>query len=75
MNCTSVCSLEADGAFGPQVQSCRDDFDFTLLFEQSIFSIAPTALLMLVSVPRIFQLHRRTIKTTPTPLRHCKNVC
>ena len=39
----------ADIAFGPQ----RDDaFDFTLLFEQSILGILPSALFILLSIAR-----------------------
>ncbi|KAK6086081.1 ABC multidrug transporter [Seiridium cupressi] len=43
----------ADIAFGPE----RDDvFDFTLLFEQSILGILPSALLVLVSIARATSL-------------------
>ncbi|KAM0816280.1 putative ABC transporter FUM19 [Seiridium cardinale] len=43
----------ADIAFGPE----RDDvFDFTLLFEQSILGILPSALFILVSIARVTSL-------------------
>lgn len=74
MNRSYVCTSNADDKFGPHVVGCRDNFDFTLLFEQSILSLAPSALLVLISVPRIVQLRRRTIKIVPTQLRYCKNV-
>lgn len=74
MNHSRNCTSDADDKFGPHVVGCRDDFDFTLLFEQSILSLAPTALLMLISIPRIVQLCRRTTRTVPTPLRYCKNL-
>lgn len=74
MNDSRKCSPNADDKFGPPVSGCRHDFDFTLLFEQSILSLAPIALLMLLSVPRLIQLRRRSPKTIPTPLRHGKNV-
>ncbi|KAI5198310.1 hypothetical protein E4T39_06866 [Aureobasidium subglaciale] len=47
--------------FGPaQSPHCQDGFDFTLLFEQSILSIGPSALLLLVYPVRLFQLHSRS---------------
>jgi len=38
------------------VQNCYGTFDFSLLFEQSILSITPSALLLLVVPLRIAQL-------------------
>ncbi|KAK6428202.1 hypothetical protein LTR95_015657, partial [Oleoguttula sp. CCFEE 5521] len=66
------CYSGADDLFGPQVQGCRSDFDFTLLFEQSIFQIAPCALL-LVSVPaRAAYLRRQNVKTLKTSMATAK---
>jgi len=53
------CSLVADDSFGPQY--C-DDFDFTLVFEQSFFQIAPCALLLLALPIRASQLRRQETK-------------
>ncbi|KAE8152270.1 putative multidrug resistance protein [Aspergillus avenaceus] len=53
----------SDSSFGPG--SCSRDFDFTLTFEQSILSILPSALLILVAPVRLFQLfgkHSETVK-------------
>ncbi|RAH61586.1 multidrug resistance protein MDR [Aspergillus piperis CBS 112811] len=52
-----------DNGFGPRVVHCRGDFDFTLLFEECFFSIAPSALLLLVLPLRYKQLwkHRTAI--------------
>lgn len=37
-----VCSTAAEDTFGPTVDSsCRDGFDFTLLFEESILTVLP----------------------------------
>ncbi|GKZ28606.1 hypothetical protein AbraIFM66950_010288 [Aspergillus brasiliensis] len=47
-----------DNGFGPQVSHCRGDFDFTLLFEECFFSIAPSALILLVLPLRYKQLWR-----------------
>jgi ATP-binding cassette subfamily C (CFTR/MRP) protein 1 len=66
--------LDADDRFGPTVVGCRDDFDFTLMFEQSILSLIPSVVLLIVSVARITQLYRCRIKTVTTPLRFCKPV-
>lgn len=46
----------ADATFGPQLQG---HFDFTLLFEQSIFSVGPSAILLTASLFRITVLTRR----------------
>jgi ATP-binding cassette, subfamily C (CFTR/MRP), member 1 len=47
---------EQDNVFGPQL---RGSFDFTVLFEQSILSIAPTALFVVLAPFRIAWLLRR----------------
>ena len=57
------CKLSADDAFGPAVHGCRSNFDFTLLFEQSFFQIAPSALLLLLLPLRATQLYRQGVKT------------
>ncbi|KAJ5862500.1 hypothetical protein N7455_006568 [Penicillium solitum] len=46
----------ADATFGPQL---RGHFDFTLLFEQSIFSVGQSAILLPTSLFRITVLSRR----------------
>ncbi len=50
------CLPTADAAFGPVVQSCRDDFDFTVAFEQYFFTILPAALLLLAAPFRLKHL-------------------
>lgn len=47
------CSYRADDLFGPAVQACRRSFDFTLLFEESILSIAPAASFLLLASVRL----------------------
>jgi hypothetical protein len=74
MNSSYLCPLGADDRFGPAVVGCRDDFDFTLLFEQSMLSLGPSVVLLIVSFPRIIQLYRCCMKTVTTPLRICKPV-
>ncbi|KAF2715991.1 putative ABC transporter [Polychaeton citri CBS 116435] len=49
-----------DNRFGPGIGSgCRGGFDFTLLFEQAILSLLPTALFVLLALVRILQLRSR----------------
>ena len=67
-----ACPPSADNAFGPAVLGCRGNFDFSLLFEQSFFQIAPCALLLLFVPLRTSQLHRQNVKTLHTGLQSVK---
>lgn len=49
-------SCANDGSLGPVVHGCRDDFDFTVGFEQAALTIVPAAVLILCSLLRLFQL-------------------
>ncbi|KAK7402406.1 hypothetical protein QQX98_011848 [Neonectria punicea] len=42
-----------DGSFGPGVQGCRGDFDFTQKFERIFFSIIPAAVFVAASIVRV----------------------
>ena len=53
------CSIAVDRAFGPNVPQCRRTFDFTLLFEETIFSIAPSTLFLLIVILRLSVLWKR----------------
>jgi ATP-binding cassette, subfamily C (CFTR/MRP), member 1 len=70
----STCQSFNDDTFGPVVHGCRSNFDFTLLFEQSILSIGPAALLLLLAPPRLVRLLRSSKKTLPSRLRFGKTV-
>jgi ATP-binding cassette subfamily C (CFTR/MRP) protein 1 len=60
----------SDNGFGPQY--C-DNFDFTLVFEQSFFQIAPSALLLLLAIPiRASQLRRQEAKCGRSWTHFCK---
>jgi ATP-binding cassette, subfamily C (CFTR/MRP), member 1 len=48
-----------DDAFGPSVQGCRGNFDFTLQFEKIFFSIIPSSIFIALALTRIFLLCRR----------------
>ncbi|KAL9030430.1 MAG: hypothetical protein Q9196_001447 [Gyalolechia fulgens] len=54
--------LVVDDTFGPYAGSCRGGFDFTLLFEESILSILPLCLLLIIVPFRVVYLLRRRIK-------------
>jgi hypothetical protein len=65
-----------DDTFGPTVrfQSCRDGFDFTLLFEESIFTILPAALLLCALPLRFRSIYRRADMVRGSRLRLMKLV-
>ncbi|KAI1500381.1 ATPase-like protein [Biscogniauxia marginata] len=52
----SGCINDAD--FGPAVQGCRDDFDFTIKFEGVILALLPDCLFVIFSFLRIVYLCR-----------------
>jgi ATP-binding cassette subfamily C (CFTR/MRP) protein 1 len=63
------CSPISDNAFGPQY--C-DNFDFTLVFEQSVLQITPCALLLLALPFRASQLRRQEAKCARSWTHLCK---
>ncbi|KAF2495596.1 putative multidrug resistance protein [Lophium mytilinum] len=66
------CDASADTAFGPAVKGCRDNFDFTLAFEQYFFSIAPTVVFLLVAPLRLHHLSSKQNTVAGKPLRSLK---
>lgn len=52
----------SDDSFGPQVTVLVRDFDFTLLFEQSILTVGPVALSLLIFPIRLRQLYNASVK-------------
>ncbi|KAK2776790.1 ABC multidrug transporter [Colletotrichum kahawae] len=72
-NSTSImCSPAADDSFGPVIRDCRDGFDFTLTFEQCLFTILPASLLLLAAPFRLFQLGKLPRTVSGYALRLCK---
>ncbi|KAE9376415.1 ABC transporter-like protein [Stipitochalara longipes BDJ] len=62
-----------DNNFGPFIEfPGRVTFDFTLLFEETILSILPSALFLLVIPPRILRLWRTARKVTGSYLQTVK---
>jgi ATP-binding cassette subfamily C (CFTR/MRP) protein 1 len=66
------CSVVADRNFGPGVKC--DQFDFTLTFEQSIFGIGISSVLLLLFPFRVWSLYRATIKTVKNSIYASKIV-
>ncbi|KAI8961197.1 putative ABC multidrug transporter [Daldinia sp. FL1419] len=62
----STCVNANDESLGPNVVGCRDDFDFTIEFEQIFFSLIPSVAFILLSLWRIVTLVQRpTIVNAP----------
>lgn len=49
-----------DNDFGPIVRICRDGFDFTMRFEETILSMAPSMLVIFLAGGRIRSLRKRS---------------
>lgn len=71
----SLCAPTADAAFGPAVgEECRDGFDFTIVFEQSVLVLLPSSLLLLAAPVRLAQLRGASVKVAGHRLRLAKLV-
>ncbi|KAI1504810.1 ABC multidrug transporter [Biscogniauxia marginata] len=57
----SVCFNTNDQSIGPSIFGCRDDFDFTVRFEELFFSLVPSAIFVVFSLWRIIVLTRRPV--------------
>ncbi|KAI9148100.1 putative ABC multidrug transporter [Paramyrothecium foliicola] len=62
-----------DDAFGPGVVGCRDDFDFTIRFEQIFFSLLPSILFTLSSICRAILLARMPVVVNAPMLQVVKS--
>ncbi|KAH8912436.1 putative ABC multidrug transporter [Coniochaeta sp. PMI_546] len=60
LNDSLTIACQNDGAvIGPTVIGCRDDFDFTVAFEESFFAITPSACFIVLALARIWYLHSK----------------
>ncbi|GAB7351131.1 hypothetical protein MBLNU459_g1589t2 [Dothideomycetes sp. NU459] len=57
----ALCPISADNVFGPIIDGCNH-VDFTLLFEQTIFSILPSTLLLFVAPLRVSEILQKPVK-------------
>ncbi|KAK4076517.1 hypothetical protein Purlil1_12630 [Purpureocillium lilacinum] len=70
---TPLCAPTADAAFGPAVApGCRHGFDFTLVFEQSVFVLLPAALLLVAAPLRLARLAKAPVFVGAPRLRVSK---
>ncbi|PWY66113.1 putative multidrug resistance-associated protein [Aspergillus heteromorphus CBS 117.55] len=58
----SMCPSNGDGQFGPQINVACRPFDFTLFFEDVFFGILPSAVFLLLLLPRFEILRRSPVK-------------
>lgn len=63
-----------DESFGPTVQGCRGDFDFTLMFEKIFLALIPSAVFIAVCLPRVVYLTRKPAFVGGAFLRYIKSV-
>lgn len=56
------CPAWSDQTFGPRIDPACREFDFTLLFEDVVFSAVPVAVFLVLAIARIFQLWSRPRK-------------
>lgn len=68
----AACWPTADEGFGPVAQDCRGGFDFTIAFEQYLFSILPASLLILAAPLRLRHLRKLPSVVTGASLRNAK---
>ncbi|KAN0099750.1 putative ABC multidrug transporter [Hyaloscypha variabilis] len=68
----SICGGATDSMFGPRVDPCIRQFDFILIFENSILSILPSCMFILLSCRRIIQLYQVSIKVQGSTLHLVK---
>jgi ATP-binding cassette subfamily C (CFTR/MRP) protein 1 len=71
---SSISCSDIDDSFGPHAATCRGGFDFTLLFEESILSILPLSLILIVTPFRLWYLFKRPTKVFWSPLLPLKLV-
>ncbi len=64
-----------DDAFGPTVQGCRGDFDFTLKFEMIFFSLIPASVFFAIALTRTVYLSRLPVVVGGLSLKVAKLVC
>lgn len=61
-----------DQSFGPTVRGCRDDFDFTVRFENIFFALVPSSAFVACSLLRILFLLQRPRVLQSRILASCK---
>lgn len=70
----SSCGAPDDSSFGPAVASCHRAFDFTLLFEDLVFGIIPSAVFIVCAAPRFYYLCKSPVVVASSQLHRIKLV-
>lgn len=73
-NRVTACPAAADTSFGPRVASCRRQFDFTILFEECVFSLAPFIIFVVFATLRFKVLTSERLRVCTDSLRRLKMV-
>ncbi|CEJ57253.1 hypothetical protein PMG11_05953 [Penicillium brasilianum] len=68
------CGISADTHFGPRVSPCRRDFDFTLIFEQSILALGPDLSFLILCFCRWYFIRGERKETPRRPVSTYKMV-
>lgn len=69
------CTPQADQAFGPGVsEACRGGLDFTLLFEQALFTLVPATIFLFAFPFRLVYLAKSEVRARASPIRTAKLV-
>jgi ATP-binding cassette subfamily C (CFTR/MRP) protein 1 len=66
--------LAIDNSFGPSAGDCHGSIDFTLVFESSILTILPAALLIVITPIRVYFLQQTSVKVKSSLIAHLKPV-
>lgn len=69
-----TCPRASDRCFGPRVNPLCRSFDFTLLFEDTLFTIVPASLFIAAAAVRLSVLARTSVKVTSSSLAVSKLV-
>lgn len=69
-----ILSNGSDAHFGPAYSGLSRNFDFTLLFEDTILSIAPATIFLIAAGTRTIWLNRKPNKVSPSFSRLMKLV-
>ncbi|KAK8115981.1 ABC multidrug transporter [Apiospora sp. TS-2023a] len=71
----SFSTCKNDNLIGPNVNGCRDDFDFTVKFELVVFSIVPSAIFIVLALWRTFHLSRKPAVVNEPAIQLLKSGC
>lgn len=70
------CTIAVEDVFGPDVSpSCLDGFDFTVLFEETILTLLPLGVFLLLAPIQVLKLRGEAKKVASSWLYWTKLVC